>query len=76
MLVYRSVINKWEGPHTFVSVDVDTAVIKNTRCRRIFISSCVVPYKNPEFHIDDDMLIGGDKKGKIEDGQFSNSSKR
>lgn len=44
VLVYRTKPKEWTGPHKFISVRGETAVVQLDRGRRIFRSTCVKPY--------------------------------
>lgn len=43
VLVYRTKSKSWEGPHTFVSIDVETEVVQTKSGRKIHLSTCVRP---------------------------------
>lgn len=48
VLVYRTTNEKWDGPHKFVSIEGETAVVQLPHGRRIFRSHCVKPLIVPE----------------------------
>lgn len=49
ILVYRHVRDRWEGPHTFISIDKETVVVQTPSGRKIFRSNCVKPWIKPEW---------------------------
>ena len=52
--VYRTGSKRWEGPHRFISIEKETAVIQTERARRLFRSTCVKPYIRSRLHEADD----------------------
>lgn len=47
VIVYRSAMNKWEGPFRFISCEGEDMVVPLKRGTRIFISTCIKPFVNP-----------------------------
>lgn len=64
--LYRQSNNKWEGLHTFVSIEGETVIVQTRGSRRIFRSNCVRSWNKARWNLYRDLESSKqDDVGKI-----------